>query len=209
MRRIRSWARGVGAWLGLLGLVSADGALAESQPCRCSTQNQRVVTDHACLIIRTSVGCSGESEVTNGCGKPVTLVAWPLRDESCQSTACTQELQPGHSAYFNFAERSRRSTNGFVEDAYTVRVDGQESPITISADVTCSTVTSPAEGCASAPGTLAALGMLLLVLPVMRKRRSPAGHCRALFLFGRGARSRGTAQDGPGSRACFSVEYSR
>ncbi|MCP3136960.1 MXAN_0125 family MYXO-CTERM protein [Pyxidicoccus xibeiensis] len=176
MRRNRVWARGVAV---ALGLLAGGQALAESEPCLCDSENQRVVSDYSsCLLIRAEVGCSLSevskrlSEVSNQCGRPVTLLAWPLVTESCQGTACTVELQPGASERFNFAGMADKATSGPAEATYHVRVDGQDSPVTISAEVTCRERTSPPpEGCSSAPGSLAALGLLLLAGPVVRARR--------------------------------------
>ncbi|MFP2905539.1 MXAN_0125 family MYXO-CTERM protein [Pyxidicoccus sp. 3LFB2] len=168
-------------WVGMLGLLSAGQALAESQPCGCSTDNQRVVSEYSCLVIRTEAGCNNGgsvgSAVRNSCSHPVTLVDWPLlRNASCESSPCTVELEPFEEVYFDFAGMSEQATSGLAEDTYRIAVDGQESTVTVSTEVTCTTFTAPEEeGCSSAPGTLAALGLLLLVGPVARRRRSPVG----------------------------------
>jgi hypothetical protein len=63
-------------------------------------------------------------------------VDWPLlRNASCESTPCTLELERFEEVYFDFAGMSEQATSGLAEDTFRVRVDGQESPITISAEV--------------------------------------------------------------------------
>ncbi|NOJ83308.1 hypothetical protein HNV28_34190 [Myxococcus xanthus] len=155
------------AWLGCASVLGLSGiARAESEPCPCSTSNQSVVSEVPCLIFRASVRC-GLSSVRNACARTVTLVDWPL--SSCSDSVCTQALAPGDEAGFIFGraafERSR-----FVEQSYTVRVDGVDQRLAISAEVTCRDVPD-SDGCAAAPGALGAAGVALLVGAVARRRR--------------------------------------
>ncbi|NMO19567.1 hypothetical protein HPC49_26770 [Pyxidicoccus fallax] len=135
-------------------------------------RNQRVEPAQQCLIIMVT-GSEGLGTVRNKCDAPVTLVDWPIRNDTCQSGVCTEELRPWHEVYFRFADLEGRSEGGSVQDTYQVRFGEEEAQrITVSADVRCfSSKTGEDTGCASAPGALAALGVLLMAGPIVRRRR--------------------------------------
>lgn len=160
-------ARRMSAWLGCAGVLGLSGvARAESVPCACTTSNQSVVSELPCLIFRTSDSC-GASSVRNACEQTVTLVDWPLL--SCMDRACTQALAPGEEAGFTFG-MEEFETDRLAEQSYTVRVDGEDQRLTISAEVTCRDA-SDSNGCAAAPSALGAAGVALLVGAVVRRRR--------------------------------------
>ncbi|MCY1018048.1 MXAN_0125 family MYXO-CTERM protein [Pyxidicoccus sp. MSG2] len=174
MRWMRLRARGLAAGLGLVAALGfAGAATAESEPCNCTVENQHVEPAGSCLIVDTRAYC-GESIVRNTCGVPVRLVDWPLKDALCNSPKCTAELPPWQEALFHFYSTVNRDVNGTSEATYRVKIgDGAEQDFTVSADVTCESFWSEEkpEGCAAAPGALAALGVLLLTVPVARWRR--------------------------------------
>ncbi|MFP2964409.1 MXAN_0125 family MYXO-CTERM protein, partial [Myxococcus sp. 1LA] len=165
----------VRAWLGcasVLVLGLSGSARAESPPCGCSTSNQSVVSEVPCLIIRTAVSC-GQSSVRNACEQTVTLQDWPLT--SCPDSSCRQALAPGEEAGFIFTRRESLEEERFVEQTYTVSVDGADHRLEVSADVTCRTVgDSGGNGCAAAPGALGAAGVGLLLGAVLAAPRGQA-----------------------------------
>lgn len=165
-----SLARGVAAWLGLGLLGVAGGAWGQQDPCRCSVLNPSVVSEHPCLVIDT--GACGNSRVTNTCTEAVTLVEWPLQACAPPLRSCSQELLPGASAAFDFLDRQPEGEVFVEEDEYVVEVHGQGRKLTVSAEVSCPPAPprEDAGGCASAPGALAALGVLLASGPVVRRR---------------------------------------
>ncbi|ATB44569.1 MXAN_0125 family MYXO-CTERM protein [Corallococcus macrosporus] len=163
-RRVRAWLGCASALV--LGL--SGSARAESVPCACTTSNQSVVSEVPCLIFHASVSC-GQSLVRNACEQTVTLVDWPL--SSCPHSVCTQALAPGEEVGFIFG-REEFETNRVAEQSHTVRMDGVDQPLTISAEVTCrDDPASSGMGCAAAPGALGAVGVALLAGAVMRRRR--------------------------------------
>lgn len=172
MREVCHRARGLAAWLGCAGMLALglpSSARAESEPCPCSTSNQSVVSEVPCLVIRAAFGCEA-STVRNACDETVTLVDWPL--SSCPDSVCSQELPPNGEAGFHFT-RGENNTEGFFENAYTVRADGSEQQLAVSAEVTCDAVSLPLpakKGCSAAPGALAASGVVLLVGTLARRR---------------------------------------
>lgn len=173
MRRMRLRARGVAVRLGLVAALGFGGvAAAESPPCTCTARNQRVEFAPSCLRIVTNWGCF-TSMVRNDCGVPVTLVDWPIASDTCRSASCTVELQRREEAFFNFPDMQSRPESASMQASYRVKVgDGEEQPLTLFADIQCSTPTPEKDsGCAAAPGALAALGVLLLTVPVARWRR--------------------------------------
>ncbi len=166
--------RGMAAWLGgavMLALGPASAARAESEPCRCIASNQSVVSEVPCLIFRAAVSCE-VSSVRNACEQAVTLVDWPLT--RCPDSVCSLELLPREEARFVF-DGEVFEQEGFFEQTYAVRVAGAEQQLTVSAEVTCRDIQPPAkEGCAAAPGPLAA-GAALLAGAVSRRRRRRGG----------------------------------
>ncbi len=169
-------ARRIAAWLGCAGVLSlglSSPAWAESEPCPCSTSNQSVVSEVPCLVIRTAYGSCEHSNVRNGCDAAVTLVDWPLA--SCPEGVCSVELRPEQSANFVFTGGRTREERFHVQ-ANTVRRDGVEHQVTISAEVLCEAhiLPPPKEGCSAAPGALAASGVLLLTGVLGRRRRRAA-----------------------------------
>ncbi|WP_434346735.1 MXAN_0125 family MYXO-CTERM protein [Myxococcus virescens] len=160
-------ARRMMTWLGCASVLGLSGiARAELEPCPCSTSNQSVVSEVPCLIFRASVRC-GLSNVRNACAQAVTLVDWPL--SSCPDSVCTQALAPGDEAGFIFGREAFEGER-FVEQSYTVQVDGVDQRLAISAEVTCRDVRD-SDGCAAAPGALGAAGVALLVGAMIRRRR--------------------------------------
>ncbi|WP_240358313.1 MXAN_0125 family MYXO-CTERM protein [Myxococcus vastator] len=178
-------ARRMTAWLGcasVLVLGLSGSARAESPPCDCSTSNQSVVSEVPCLTVRTAVSC-GQSTVRNACEQTVTLVDWPLWN--CPDGRCTQELPSGEEVGFIFARKDREEVR-FVEQSYTVRVDGADQQLAVSAEVTCSGVRdSGGDGCAAASGALGAAGVALLMGAVARRRRGALARAVALAPFRR------------------------
>jgi hypothetical protein len=168
--RARGWAAGLGL-AAALGFAGAAGA--ESPPCDCTIKNQRVEPAGSCLIVNMSDYCGG-SIVRNTCGVSVLLVDWPLREVVCNSPTCTAVLPAGQEARFNFYSTVIQGEHSTTEASYRVKIgDGEEQPFTVSADVTCRSIAFDEDqgGCAAAPGALAALGVLLLTVPVARWRR--------------------------------------
>ncbi|MCY1018049.1 MXAN_0125 family MYXO-CTERM protein [Pyxidicoccus sp. MSG2] len=174
MRWMRLRARGLAAGLGLVAALGFAGAAgAESPLCECTVQNQRVEPADSCLIVDMGDYCGG-SIVRNTCGVPVLLVDWPLRGGPCVSPTCTAELPPGQEARFNFYSNVIQGEHSTPKATYRVEIgDGAEQSLSVSADVNCRSLSFDERqpGCATAPGTLAALGVLLLTVPVARWRR--------------------------------------
>ncbi|WP_163993624.1 MXAN_0125 family MYXO-CTERM protein [Pyxidicoccus caerfyrddinensis] len=174
MRWMRLRARGWAAGLGLVAALGFAGAAgAEDEPCDCSVRNQRVGPGVSCIIVDLNAACP-RSTVRNACGVPVLLVDWPLNNDRCQSTPCTVELQPFDEAAFSFYDPVIQGESTFTEASYQVKIgDAEPQTLTVSGDVTCVSLwrEEKPEGCAAAPGALAALGVLLLTVPVARWRR--------------------------------------
>lgn len=173
MRGMRLGVSGMAALLGGVGLLGfSSAAWATSPPCGCSVQNARVEPADSCLRVTPASDCSA-TRVSNDCGARVTLVDWPLADGPCSGTNCAAELAPGTQSSFYFADVLRRGESTSTQDAYRVKVgDGEEQTLTVFADIVCPPVIPMEdEGCASAPGALAALGVMLLAVPVVRRRR--------------------------------------
>jgi uncharacterized protein (TIGR03382 family) len=105
---------------------------------------------------------------------PVLLVDWPIENERCESTPCTVELQPYEEMAFSFYEPVIQGESTFTGASYQVKIgDAESQTLTISGDVECKrrSFAEEPEGCAAAPGAFAALGVLLLTVPVARWRR--------------------------------------
>lgn len=174
MRWMRLRARGWAAGLGLVAALGFAGAAgAESEPCACTVHDQRVGPGVSCVIVNLNAACPG-STVRNDCGVPVLLMDWPLKSERCQSTPCTVELQSFEEAVFSFYDPAIQGESTFTEASYQVKIgDAEPQTLTISGDVECRPLSfaEEPEGCAAAPGALAALGVLLLTVPVARWRR--------------------------------------
>ncbi|QSQ21313.1 hypothetical protein JY651_40025 [Pyxidicoccus parkwayensis] len=165
--RLRALGRMLTAVLGFAG-----AAWAESEPCACSVKNQRVVPADSCLVFDLDASCDA-STVRNVCAESVLLVDWPLKDDLCRSTECSRVLQPGEQAAFYFTGIHGRGAFTAAEDSYVVREGTAENrTLTVSGDISCSPLLPEKgdEGCAAAPGALAALGVLLTV-PLARRRR--------------------------------------
>lgn len=173
MRRMLFRARGVAAGLGLVGVLGFGGVAAAKEPltCHCSITNQRVEPADSCITIDMSGYCDGVV-ARNDCAVPVTLVDWPLKSDLCLNKTCTQQLQPGQQALFSFYDEKTPGSDTPTEASYQVKIgDGAAQTLTVSANVMCSYPEPEDEGCAAAPGALAALGVLLLTVPVARWRR--------------------------------------
>ncbi|QSQ26446.1 hypothetical protein JY651_16600 [Pyxidicoccus parkwayensis] len=173
MQWMRLRARGCAAGLGLVAALGfAEAAGAESPLCDCTIQNQRVEPADSCLVVDMGDYCGG-SIVRNTCGVSVLLVDWPLRGGPCINPTCTAQLPPGQEARFNFNGTVIQGEHGTPEATYRVQIgDGAEQSLTVAADVMCRSLSSDEDqGCAAAPGALAALGVLMLTVPLARWRR--------------------------------------
>ncbi|WP_164010882.1 MXAN_0125 family MYXO-CTERM protein [Pyxidicoccus trucidator] len=171
MRRMCLQARGVAAWLGFVGVLGFSGAAWAKEPLGCFVQNPRLSPADSCLTVTSSENRQAVL-VGNNCDVPVTLTEVPLQDDACRLTGCTAQLESGQQAFFSYSEVQRLSQDVSMQDSYRVKIgDGEEQTLTLFADIRCSTFPSDDEGCAAAPGALAALGVMLLAVPVVRRRR--------------------------------------
>lgn len=169
---MRGLGRVLSVGVGLLGFTAA--ASVDPPSCECIVRNERVEPADSCLTIDMRTYCVGAT-VRNDCGVAVTLVDWPLKELPCaNSPTCTVALPAGQETHFNFGRTQSPENAGTTsrEVTYSVRMgDAEAQPFTISADVQCTTLREDEDGCAAAPGALAALGVLAMVPALRRSRR--------------------------------------